>query len=97
MHEEAIQNYDKAIELNPIYFRSYLNKGISLRALKRNHESIISFQKSIELKPNVDAYFHEANIYYEVIQNKKLSTFKTLKPNYFTRSIFIKMRLGAIR
>jgi len=65
-HEEAIQNYDKAIELNPNYFRSYLNKGISLRALKRNHESIDSFDKSIALKPNVDAYFYKANLFFEV-------------------------------
>jgi len=68
-HDIAIQNYDKAIELNPNYLKCYINRGVSLRVLKRNNESIQSYDKSIELKPNVEAYFHKAYLFYEVNLN----------------------------
>ena len=64
--EEAIQHYDRAIKLNPNYYKFYLNRGISLRALCRNNESNQSFEKSIEIKPNLEAYFHKAKFFFEV-------------------------------
>jgi len=65
-HEEAIDNFDKAIHFNPSYFRAYVNRGVSLSALKRNNESIQSFDMSIEIKPNSDAYFFKANLFFEL-------------------------------
>jgi tetratricopeptide (TPR) repeat protein len=64
--EEAIKHYDKAIELNPNYSKAFLNRGISLRALKKYNESIQSFDKSITANSNLDAYFHRANVFFEV-------------------------------
>lgn len=54
-HKEAIQNYDKAIELNPEYCVAVFRRGRSKRALGRYEEAIMAIQdydKAIELDPN---------------------------------------------
>jgi len=38
-HEEAVQNYSKAIRLNPKYAKAYLNRGIALSMLGREEEA----------------------------------------------------------
>lgn len=56
-YQEAIDSYDKAIQLNPNYSNVYYNKGNSLRDLKRYQEAIDCYDKAIELNPNdLDAY-----------------------------------------
>ena len=42
--ESAIENYDKAIRLNPKYTKAYLNKGIALVALGRTEEAMEWFR-----------------------------------------------------
>ena len=45
------ENYDKAINLKKDYVDAHLNKGISLRILKKYKESISCFKTCIKLKP----------------------------------------------
>lgn len=46
-YEEALLNYDAAIELNPHFYDAYNNKGLLLKDLWRLEEAIDSFKKAI--------------------------------------------------
>ena len=49
-YEEAIQFFNKAIELNPNYFRAILFKGLTLAKSNRHLEAIQCYEKAIEIK-----------------------------------------------
>jgi tetratricopeptide (TPR) repeat protein len=51
-YEEAIKNYDKAIELDPKYSDPWNNKGISLAILGKDEEAIECFDKALAIDPN---------------------------------------------
>jgi len=51
--EEAIQSYNKAIELNPNLAEIHYNKGVALFNLKKYNEAIESYNRSIELAPTL--------------------------------------------
>lgn len=51
-HNEAIENYNKAIEQEPNYFDPYQNKFCPLFKLGRYEEALESINNTIELKPN---------------------------------------------
>ena len=48
--EEAIKNYDKALELNPNLTEAIFNKGICLCNLDKKNEAIEIFNKAITIK-----------------------------------------------
>ena len=48
-YDEAIQAYDKAIEINPQYADAWNNKGNALNKLGRTTESNAAFTKAKEL------------------------------------------------
>ena len=48
-NEEAIVCYDKAIQLNPEYFKAWNNKGDSLKKLDRDEQAKQCFAKAKEL------------------------------------------------
>ena len=50
-HEEAIQCYDKALELDPKASWAWSNKGWSLGELGRHEEAIQCCDKALELDP----------------------------------------------
>ena len=50
--DEAINNYNKAIELNPNYTEAYFNKGICLSNQQKKEEAIEVFNKAIEIANN---------------------------------------------
>ena len=50
-HEEAIQCFDKALEINPQFFHAWSNKGNSLNSLDRYQEAIMCYDKDIEINP----------------------------------------------
>ena len=47
--DEAINNYNKAIELNPNFTEAYFNKGICLSNQQKKEEAIEVFNKAIEI------------------------------------------------
>ena len=58
-NEEAIKDYDKAIELNPNYSDAYNNRGVAKKNSGKYEEAIKDYNKAIELNPNnSDAYFN---------------------------------------
>jgi tetratricopeptide (TPR) repeat protein len=51
-YEEAIQYFDKSIELDNTNSDAYFNKTEALELLKKYKEADICFNKVLELKPN---------------------------------------------
>lgn len=73
--EEAIQCYDKALEMNPNQPETWFNKGNSLGSLHRLDEAIKCHDKAIEINPNhpmgwnnKGAVLHELGRFDEAIQ-----------------------------
>ena len=57
-YEEAIECFDKAIELNPNDPWYWYNKGVALSELKRYEEEIECYDRAIELDPNNPWYWN---------------------------------------
>ena len=69
--EEAISNYMKAIQLNPMHIKAYYNLGIALYAEGRNMEAISNYKIAIKLRPGF-AYAHY-NLGLVLLQEKKMN------------------------
>tara|TARA_Y100001970_G_scaffold291020_1_gene426727 strand:+ start:182 stop:2170 length:1989 start_codon:yes stop_codon:yes gene_type:complete len=48
--EESVENYKKALSLNPKYAQAYNNLGVALQKLKKIDEAIENYNKAINLK-----------------------------------------------
>ena len=51
MYEEAIKDFNKAIELNPYFFDGYNDRGNVKSDLNKHREAIKDYDKAIELNP----------------------------------------------
>jgi tetratricopeptide (TPR) repeat protein len=47
--DEAIDCFDEIIQLHPMYFPAWYNKGVTLRQLKRTEEALEHFDEAIRL------------------------------------------------
>jgi len=64
--KRAIEDYDKAIELNPDFAEAYYNRGIAYAKQQKYNEAIKDFDKAIELNPNLaEAYIGRGVTYAE--------------------------------
>jgi len=62
-HDEALEMFDKAIEINPQFDKAYYNKGLALGNLGRCEEAIEMFDKTIEINPqDAKAYYNKGVI-----------------------------------
>ena len=69
-NENAISNYDKAIELSPNHISAWNNKGIAMYRLKRYQEAINCYEKAIEINPNhANAWYNKANAFRALAQS----------------------------
>jgi tetratricopeptide (TPR) repeat protein len=65
-HQEAIVEYEKALQINPNFGTAYLNMGGSYRYLGNNQKAIECFQKALAIDPNdVNALNNLAAVYAE--------------------------------
>lgn len=53
METEAIEYFDRALEVNPRYEKAWFNKGASLFALGRNDEAMHCNEKALEIDPRL--------------------------------------------
>jgi len=66
-YEQAIKDYDKAIELNPNYAEAYNNRGNAYAKLNEHERAIEDFNKAVELNPNLaEAYGNRGIVYSEI-------------------------------
>ena len=56
--DEALNAYDKAIELNPNDAPAYNNRGLAYDNLDKNDLAIADYKKAIELNPKYGAAFN---------------------------------------
>jgi tetratricopeptide (TPR) repeat protein len=61
---KAIEDYTKAIELDPESDDAYYNRGCSWYEAGKNTESIADLTKAIELNPVADHYYGQRAIVY---------------------------------
>ena len=70
--DQAIDNYSKAIKINPKFAKAYNNRGIAYILKKQYDLSIADFSKAIELDPqNGKAYNNRAIVYSYQGENDK--------------------------
>ena len=61
-NKEAIDHYNKAIELNPRFAGAYNNRGNAKSSLGQNEEAIEDYNKAIEINPRfAEAYNNRGN------------------------------------
>ena len=83
----AIENYEKAIALNPGYAKAHYNLAGALYELHDFHASILSYQDALAIEPDyAEAHNNLGNVFKEVGQlDAALKSYKkavTLKPDY---------------
>jgi protein O-mannosyl-transferase len=76
MHEkkdaDAINDFDKAIELKPDYSNAYNNKGLTLMNLGKLEESLQCYNQAIEFDPkNAEAFYNRGSLYQNQRKNKE--------------------------
>jgi tetratricopeptide (TPR) repeat protein len=63
-YQQAIADYDQAIQINPTYVDAYINRGITYNAIGEYERAIGDFDKAIEIDPsNPEAYLKRAESY----------------------------------
>ena len=86
-HEDAVNQYSKAIEIEPNYAKAHFNLGGTFQDLGLLDESIQSYKKCIEIEPEYSEAFNNlGNVYRELGQyDLAIKSFKaalSLNPNY---------------
>ena len=70
--QDAIDEYSKAIKLDPNYPVAYYNRGIAYDNLGQHEKAIKDYDKTIELDSNnADAYNNRGNVYDDLGQHEK--------------------------
>jgi tetratricopeptide (TPR) repeat protein len=63
---KAMKDFEKAVELNPDYWKATHNRGVSYAVAQRFDEAIADFTRVVELKPDyLNAWFNRAEIHFE--------------------------------
>jgi len=61
-YEDAIEYYDKVIEINPSNEKAYLGKGLALHALRKYEKALESFDKAIEINSDMAKAYNSKGI-----------------------------------
>ena len=70
-YKDAIEDFDKAIEINPNYIIAHINRGTANFNLKQYKDAIKDFDKAIEINPNYAIAYN-----YKGIANLELGQYK---------------------
>jgi tetratricopeptide (TPR) repeat protein len=87
LYREAIDDFQKAIDLKPDFAEAYNNCGNAFRKLERYEEALVQCNRAIEYKEDfAEAYNNRGNIYYLFSRdNEAISDYSKaieLRPNY---------------
>jgi serine/threonine protein kinase len=95
-YKEAVETYNRAIELDPMYPLAYNNRGLAYRKLKENAKAIADFSRATDLDPRIaDAYTGRGNAYSDLKEytkaiadyNRAIGLDPGLAPAYNNRGI----------
>jgi len=87
-YDEAIRNYELAVDLYPNEHQYWGNLGIQYRHIKNYEQAIYCFKKVLELNPNdYLAYYHIALLYQDLdnfeLALENFNKSERIEPNYF--------------
>ncbi len=64
---KAMEDFDAALSLDPLRWKSYHHRGVCLALQGKFEEALRDFSKTLELRPDYDkAWFNRGEIHYEV-------------------------------
>ena len=86
-YDEALAEFQKAIDIKPDYARAYFGRGHIYRRTKRYVNAIIAFQQAIKFKPNYkEAHYGLGIVHFESGDNSKaiaaVNVALKIDPNY---------------
>ena len=89
LYEEAIQEFDKAITIQPSYYFAYHKKGNALYNLQRYEEAIECYDKTIQKNPDDSlAWLNKGTAFIQMKEfEKAISCFDSaieLNPMFFS-------------
>ena len=70
-HEEALLNYDQAIELDPQDSETYLWRALAKRALGQNNDAIDDLDKMVEIDSSLHAFEMQAKVLFDMKEYRK--------------------------
>ena len=82
--EEAIADFDRAIELEPGLARSYHLRGLAKERQGRDGEAMDDFEKAIELDPEYGAAYYSRATLYTKMGNEDLAVDDIKMVEYLT-------------
>lgn len=75
-HDKAIEEFKKAIEINPNYADAYHNLGMTYYTIKQYDQAIENLQKAASINPNLwQSYQSLATIYWEKADKEKAAAY----------------------
>lgn len=95
-NKEALLDFNKAIELKPMYYETYYNRANLFNKEKKYDQALTDYNKAIELEPKFgNAYFNRGNTYFSLQQRENaiadftrvIETNSQLPVTYFNRGI----------
>jgi tetratricopeptide (TPR) repeat protein len=93
MHDSALVHYGIAIQQNPDFTASYLNRGRALERMNRCNEAMIDFNKAIEMAPEMAEIYYARSYCFAKAGNKAAALqdvekarsmgFRQIDPRYY--------------
>ncbi len=76
--QDALNDFDRALDINPNYASAWSNKGLVLSDLNRQNEAIAAFDRALDINPNdVNTWNNRGIILYQLgRKNDALSSFE---------------------
>jgi tetratricopeptide (TPR) repeat protein len=73
LKERELRSYQRVIEIDPKFYRAYLNLAIALGEIGKILEAITVLEKVITIKPDYAKAFNQLGIAYEIMHNPEKS------------------------
>ncbi len=71
-YDQAISDYNKALEINPRHTQAYNNRGVAYRSKGQYDQAISDYNKALEINPRfAAAYYNRAIVYLSTGQYDK--------------------------
>jgi tetratricopeptide (TPR) repeat protein len=65
--DEAIAQYNKALEINPELAKAYYTRGMAYRSEEKINEALQDFNKAIEINPDYAVAYHARSLVYSLL------------------------------
>jgi len=70
--EEAVNCYDKAIEINPNDAAAWYGKGLALKQIGHPEEALNCYEKAMDISPNISrAWYNKGLVLYQLKRYKE--------------------------